>query len=108
MKHQTLQLNDFTFQELFHHDGLKRLDQTFLNHLKNQNELLFNDLLAYRQETKTFSDQTRSELLIQCAQVLESFLANFFHIEEAVLASQILTTSNNPLSIFKKYYVLKH
>jgi NADPH-dependent glutamate synthase beta subunit-like oxidoreductase/NAD(P)H-flavin reductase len=105
--HPELHLKGFTFSELFHADGLSRLDQQFLLYLKNQNLFLHDKLLQYRQNTNVATTLEISELLIACAAILEQFLAEFFHIEEAVAASQVKTTSYNPISIFKKYYVLR-
>ena len=102
-----LQFDHFTFDELMHSDGLHRLDQTFLTYLKTQNESLHKQLTSYRIQTDLFSTIETSELLIQCAIVLETFIADFFHIENELAISQIKTTSFNPISVFKKYYVLK-
>ena len=98
----TLHLDHFTFDELLHADGLSRLDQFFLTALKAEDPLLHDQLLAYRHQ-----DNATSELLINCAIFLEAFLATFFHIEEAVAIAQTKTTADNPLAIFKKYYVLR-
>src|SRR3990167_6556452 len=101
----TLKLNGFTFAELFHAEGLHRLDQTFLAYLNNKNPALLEQLKAYRQHSQPGIEQ--SEMLIATARVLENFLAELFHIEDEVAVSEALTTSFNPISIFKKYFVLK-
>lgn len=102
-----LQLKGFTFAELLHSEGLNRLDQTFLAHLQAKNADLHDLLLAYREETKAFTPLEISELLIACATILEDFLADFFDIEEAVAMAKVATTSFNPISVFKKYFVLR-
>ncbi|HEX4045482.1 MAG TPA: FAD-dependent oxidoreductase, partial [Gammaproteobacteria bacterium] len=108
-----LQLNGFTFAELLHSTGLQRLDQVFLQALNKQHPELHEKLLAYRQEheqPQQRSEQQDEELsawLIQCAIFLERFLADFFKIEEALAISQAKTLSYNPISAFKKYYVLR-
>lgn len=107
MPHPTLKLNNFTFAELFHAEGLHKLDQTFLEYLKQANEDAYSDLLAYRNETKTFTDIQISELLIACSIILEEFLVQLFNIEDAVAAAEALTIANNPISAFKKYYILR-
>lgn len=104
---EALILNGFTFAELFHARGLKRLDETFLNFLKQIQPDVHEKLLAYRFSTYVFSDTERSELLIASAILLEKFLIQLFNIEEAAAVAQIKTTSNNPLSIFKKFFVLR-
>lgn len=105
--HQTLQLNGFSFSELFHSAGLHRLDQAFLHYLANENANLHTQLLAYRDDSQPFSQQEISELLITCATILEKFLAELFGIEEAVAIAQARTTANNPIAVFKKYFVLR-
>ncbi len=106
-KTYALKLTGFSFAELFRAEGLNRLDETFLDELKTVNSNLYSDLLAYRDGTKTFSPIETSDLLIAAAMVLEPFLAKLFNIEEAVSIAQIRTTSDNPLSLFKKFFILK-
>jgi NADPH-dependent glutamate synthase beta subunit-like oxidoreductase/NAD(P)H-flavin reductase len=107
MPNPTLNLNGFTFAELFHATGLERLDQQFLAQLQQTNPALQENLLAYRRETKPFNAIAISELLIACAPILENFLIHLFDIEEAAAQAQALTTANNPISVFKKYFVLR-
>lgn len=103
----SLCLKNFNFSDLFHSEGLNRLDHHFLNQLKQKNTVLHTNLLAYRNDAKAFGFQETSELLIECATYLDAFLAELFNIEEMVKISQIKTTSHNPISIFKKYFVLR-
>ncbi len=107
MSHPDFQLKGFTFNELFHSEGLNRLDQTFLRYLKSKAPELHEKLLAYRSASNAFSTLETSELLITCAKILEDFLASLFQIEERVAISQAQTTSLNPISTFKKYFVLR-
>jgi NADPH-dependent glutamate synthase beta subunit-like oxidoreductase/NAD(P)H-flavin reductase len=102
-----LHLKDFTFSELFHSAGLNRLDQTFLAWLNKENPALHDSLLAYRDPAQPQDPIKTSELLIHCATLLEKFLAELFQIEEAVAISQVKTTSFNPISSFKKYFILR-
>lgn len=101
-----LKLKGFVFQELFTSDGLKKLDGDFLNTVHHTDELLHGQLLSYRQGEK-FTPVQVSELIIQCASLLEAFIAELFGIEEAVERLQTFTLSNNPIFVFKKYYVLR-
>lgn len=101
-----LRLKQFSYSELFHSEGLSRLDQTFLSHLQEKAPALHTQLLNYRNQENLGTVET-SELLISCATVLEDFLASLFDIEEAVAISQAKTVSNNPISTFKKYFVLR-
>lgn len=104
---ETLQLNGFSFNELFHAEGLARLDQKFLSYLKDQDSELHTGLLAYRQHPISPSSIEQSEMLIRAARVLEGFIADLFQIQDALAISQAQTTSFNPIAVFKKYYVLK-
>ena len=101
-----LQLKNFTYAELFHSQGLNRLDQVFLTHLKENNLATHEKLLQYR-ANRLLNPLEISELIIECAAFLEGFIATLFHIEEALAVSQIQSTSQNPISIFKKYFVLR-
>lgn len=101
------QLQGFTFDELFHSQGLDRLDQTFLNHLRDQAPACHEKLMTYRHAKHNLTTLEISELLIDCAKILENFLASLFQIQEAVAISQAQTTSFNPISTFKKYFVLR-
>jgi hypothetical protein len=103
----TLHLKGFTYPELFHSIGLNRLDQTFLTYLKDQDEKIYLDLMSYRDHSHQLTDIETSGLLIQCAIILEDFLASLFAIEDELAISRFKTTSQNPISVFKKYFVLR-
>jgi len=105
--HPPLQLHGFTYESLFHSEGLNHLDEAFLAKLKGINPIWHQKLLAYRSGSEEIGAIETSELLISCATVLEDFLADLFQIDEALAISQAQTTSNNPISVFKKYYVLR-
>ncbi len=107
MTHPALRLKNFDFTELFHPEGLNKLDQSFLAQLKIQHPVLQDDLLAYRQETKIFSALEISELLLAIAPILEEFIIELFQIEEAASIQQAQTLSHNPVSLFKKFFVLR-
>lgn len=102
-----LRLKGFQFAELFHSEGLHRLDESFLTSLKQHDLNLHEKLLAYRSENNPLSTTETSELLISCANHLEKFLVQLFDIEEAAAIQQAKTVSNNPISVFKKYFVLR-
>lgn len=103
MKKPTLQLTHFQYHELFEPQGLARLDQTFLNSLP---PTLQEKIIAYREDT-SFSALEISELLIETAKYLETFLIYLFKIEEAASIAQAKTLSHNPISAFKNYFVLR-
>ncbi len=100
----SLNLTGFTFEELFHSEGLNRLDQQFLRSLDSD---LRARLLAYRKNKITFTPLEISELLIECAKSLEHFLIELFQIEESAALAQAKTLSHNPISAFKQFFVLR-
>ncbi|EKD69773.1 MAG: hypothetical protein ACD_46C00731G0003 [uncultured bacterium] len=105
--HKELQFKGFTYHDLLDASGLERLDQTFLAFLQQKSLHLYELLTHYRNDTSTLSTIETSEFLIQCATILEAFLAEFFNIENALEMSQLQTISHNPIAQFKKYFVLK-
>src|SRR3990167_4811955 len=107
MTHPTLQLQNFTYNELFHSEGLHRLDQAYLVKLQTEAPELYAKLILYRTENHSLTQLEISELLISCAKILEDFLASFFGIEEEAAITQAKTTADNPISVFKKYFVLR-
>jgi NADPH-dependent glutamate synthase beta subunit-like oxidoreductase/NAD(P)H-flavin reductase len=102
-----LNLNGFTFAELFQAEGLNKLDQQFLARLEKTHPELKNDLVAYREQSKDFTTLAISELLLACATILEDFLIKLFDIEDAAALVQAQTLANNPVSAFKKFFVLR-
>lgn len=107
MTQPELNLTGFTFAELFHPSGLKRLDEAFLKQLKKENMALYHDLIAYRTQTKAFTSITISELILACAPILEEFLINLFNIKDAAEKAQAMTLAQNPVSTFKQFFVLR-
>jgi len=107
MQNTSLILKNYTYAELFQAEGLNRLDQDFLTSLKQTEPALYHDLLAYRENTTPFTDLEISELLIAAARRLELFLIYLFQIEEASAALSARTISNNPIAIFKKFFILR-
>lgn len=103
MPSPALTLKGFNFAELFQSEGLARLDQQFLQQLDPD---LRNKLLIYRDD-HSYTLQEVSELLLACAISLENFLSDLFSIEEATALAQAKTLSHNPISAFKKYFILR-
>src|SRR3990167_4546371 len=97
-------LTGFTFKELFQAEGLDRLDREFLAILPQP---LHAGLLAYRNKTRPFSTLEISELLLGLAPILENFLITLFNIEEEANLLQAKTISHNPISAFKKFFILR-
>lgn len=107
MKNKRLTLKGFTFDELLTTNGLSRLDFSFLDFLKKSEPSLVDELQLYRTNQLTLSAIELSDWLIKLSIYLEKFLAELFDIEYELEASQIKTTSYDPIAVFKKYFVLK-
>ncbi|MDX1900846.1 MAG: FAD-dependent oxidoreductase [Gammaproteobacteria bacterium] len=103
-KTPTLTLKNFTYQELFEPQSLKRLDDHFLAILPSE---WYEQLLKYRENQHDFSSLAVSELLIILARYLEKFLIELFQIEDAAALAQAQTLAQNPVSAFKQYFVLR-
>ncbi len=97
------QFNGYTFQQLFEFNTLKAFDEQFLNTLTAEQK---QKLLAYRQQ-QPFSNIEISELLIQCAPVLERFIAELFDIEFELAQLKGEIEYNQPILEFKKWFVLR-
>lgn len=93
------------YSELANVSGLKKLDKLFLHQLKASSPILHDSLLAYRQGNDTFSHLQISELLINCASVLEENIASLFNIEAELQNQQQAILSHNPVFVFKKLFV---
>ena len=106
MTNLPLVLNGFNFSELFTINGLVKLDTAFLIFLKEKDEVLYNQLLCYR-EKESLKSKEISELIIACGVVLETFIADLFLIKKPVNQLRIITLKENIIFSFKKFYVLR-
>src|SRR3990167_7216563 len=102
----SLVISEISFESLFTAHGLKKLDESFLSYLRKADELLYGQLLNYRNEGE-FSPEQVSELIIAIGPLLEAYLAELFDIEEAVGQLQAATLHHDPVFAFKKYFVLR-
>lgn len=107
MANPSIQLKNISFKALFTAEGIQQIDQLFLEQLRLANPDCHHDLLAYRDASQSFSAVAISELLLSTAVILEDFLIELFDIEEAASLSEAKTVSYNPLSSFKKFFVLR-
>jgi len=98
--------NGFTFQQLFQPDILAQLDQQFLVKLQQFNPKLSENLQSYRQGQQ-FSAEQVSELLLDCAPILEQFISQLFEITTEVNTVRRNFLANSPVQTFKKWFVLR-
>ena len=68
-------LGDLSFQDLYSIKGIKKLDNYFLEHLNNHSSDLYDRLVSARK-----LPSNESELILQIAPILQTFLSNLFHI----------------------------
>jgi NADPH-dependent glutamate synthase beta subunit-like oxidoreductase/NAD(P)H-flavin reductase len=102
-----MNLAGLCFSDLFQRDGLLRLDAVFLQRVQLQDVNLHTRLLHYRHARQTFSPLEVSELLLACAPLLETVIAELLAIESEVDQLQARTLAHDPVMYFKKYFVLR-
>ncbi|HXX10424.1 MAG TPA: hypothetical protein VEK05_02825, partial [Burkholderiales bacterium] len=104
--HPTLQLGlDLSFEDLYTRDGLLRLDQHFLRHLREVDAALAAHLDAARSAPGSLARKPESDLLIALAPHLEDFLSELFGIEDAVTRLAARTHELAPLYSCKRLFV---
>lgn len=101
-----LNLNGFEFQALFHADGLAQLDQAFLDFLISEDATLCARLQSFRTE-EYFSPTEHSDLLLSLAPYLEAYLSSLFDIVDSIEALKLRILSQDPIFIFKQYFVTR-
>ncbi|HSW71067.1 MAG TPA: hypothetical protein VLH77_03705, partial [Gammaproteobacteria bacterium] len=100
-------LDNFSHVDLFQVSGLQRLDQAFLTFLEEKDPALLERFLAYRLKQKPFSELEISEEILTFAPLLETFLFQFFDIEEEAHFLKTKTLNHHPVAIFKKHFILR-
>ncbi|UCH53275.1 MAG: FAD-dependent oxidoreductase [Pseudomonadota bacterium] len=93
-----------SFADLRRDDTLARLDQLYLERLRELDRTRYEQLSAYRRGEALTGLQV-SELLLACAPLLETFVAELFDIEKDVAALRASTLVHDPVFVFKKLFV---
>jgi NADPH-dependent glutamate synthase beta subunit-like oxidoreductase/NAD(P)H-flavin reductase len=107
MSHFKLNFQGMSFEAFSQAETLQKLDQQFLTHLHHHNPSLHAELLAYRNEAQTQSSPQTSKLLLDCALILEAFIADLFDISEVVEKSCQQDRQHEAIFEFKKWFVLR-
>ena len=94
-----------TFSELYHRDGLIRLDGLFLEHLRAADPDLAARLVGARTDPAALDARAHSDLLITVAPHLERFIARLFGIETEVQALAAKHHQLAPLYQVKRQFV---
>lgn len=101
-----LNLKDATFQELFTHSGLALLDRRFIEYLDGVDSDAVVLLNHYR--AGCISDAKNiSACILQLAPHLNDFIAELFSISQELVAAQAKIMAQDPIFVFKEYFVLK-
>ena len=99
--------NGMHFEDLQRLDGLRALDDAYLARLRAHDAALHQKLLRYREAGGALPPVELSELLIACAPVLETMLAELFGIDAELARSRAATQLHDPVFAFKKQFVSK-
>lgn len=102
-----LNLKGYSFQELLTPQGLQKLDHQFLLQLQKCSPQKYVQLLSYRENAQCAPPEVISQLLIDCAVILEELIIQLFDIEEDAARLQAQTLAHQPIFAFKVYYILK-
>jgi NADPH-dependent glutamate synthase beta subunit-like oxidoreductase/NAD(P)H-flavin reductase len=97
----------FAFADLYHRDGLLRLDSAFLDCLSAADAGLAERLKQARANPGALERKAQSELLIALAPHLEDFIARLFGIEREVRELQARHHALAPLYALKRRFVQK-
>ncbi len=105
MPSSALELNGFSYKELFDPEGLARLDQCFFTHLNETAPAVVAQLKRYRAGVGAREEQT--QLILDLAPLLENFIAALFNIQAELAEARDQILLQEPIFSFKKHYVLK-
>ncbi|HEX3974562.1 MAG TPA: FAD-dependent oxidoreductase [Stellaceae bacterium] len=94
-----------SFADLYHRDGLARLDVAFMAHLQAADASLFAMLAAGRAAPEKLAAKDESDLIVDIAPHLEDFIAALFGIQAEVLAHQSEHDELSPLYTVKRLFV---
>src|SRR5262245_58299840 len=103
----TLGIDSFTFEDLYTPQGLKRLHDTFFDHVLRDDPALHAAFGAYRANPTGVKPTQQSDLLIRLAEHVSRFVARLFQVdaEKKALASKI--SQELELFEFKREFVTR-
>jgi hypothetical protein len=96
-----------SFEDLYRQEGLARLDETFLNHLRAAHPALAQRLLDARGNPGALARKQQSELIIEVAPHVEDFIGELFGISSDLRALQSKHHSLAPIYALKRRFVQK-
>ncbi len=95
----------FSFDDFYRRDGLLRLDQVFLNELKQSDVAVHDRLIAARSSAEPLAAKDESELLLALAPHLDDFIGQLFGIAAEVAALSGQHHKLAPLYSVKRLFV---
>ena len=93
------------FDDLYHHQGLLKIHQYFLEFLEDKDNNLYKNYLATKYNPQSLNDKDRSNLLIKVAEILEEFLVLFFNIKIANSNLKKQHQNLNNLYVTKRLFI---
>src|SRR5512143_1996279 len=97
----------FTFEDLYSHQGLVRLDAAFCHNLQGTDQALFQKLIEARKDPGALARKQQSELIIAIAPHVEDFVGELFGIAAEVRSLQAKHDALAPLYALKRKFVQK-
>ena len=94
-----------SFEDLYHREGLKRLDDRWLDHLKTANPALGTRVIDARQVPDAIDTRAEAALLIELGAHVDAFIAQLFGIAESVELLRAAHTRLDPLYRVKWKFV---
>ena len=95
------------FDELYHREGLVRLDAAFLAELAQTDANLHASLVRARANPASLTPKEQSELIIALAPHVEDFLGQLFGITPEIEALQARHNQSAPFFAFKRKFIQK-
>jgi len=94
-----------SFEDLYQREGLKRLDDRWLDHLKTANPALGTRVIDARQVPDAIDSRAEAALLIELGAHVDAFIAQLFGIAESVELLRAAHTRLDPLYRVKWKFV---
>jgi NADPH-dependent glutamate synthase beta subunit-like oxidoreductase/NAD(P)H-flavin reductase len=93
------------FEDLYSHDGLKRLDDAFVAQLRKADADLCERLNAARTDHSSLDRLQTSQLILDLAPHLEDFVGELFHLSSQLTALQSAHSADAALLALKRKFV---
>jgi len=97
----------FTFEDLYHREGLVRLDARFVDYLKGSDVALFNRFMEARANPGALARRQNADLMVDLAPHIEDFVGELFGITAQVRQLQARHSALEPLFAVKRKFVQK-